>query len=201
MGSTMRFWKNADLRAGPGGWLAGVLAAGILLAVAGAVLAAEGIRVDYASSGRDETSLLLNARLHFDFDEEVYEALEHGVELNFTVTVQVRREREWLWDPVIAEQTFDFILEHHPLTDDYGVTDLQTGARRQFPDAREALAYMGTLRDRHLAPVSDLSPDSTYHGRIRARLNLEHLPAPLQPVAYVSRKWRMESQWYRWEVR
>lgn len=201
MGSTMRFWKNAANRNGIGNHFPALALIAALLLATGIALGDDGIAVEYASSGRDDSSLLLDARFRFRFDDEIYEALQHGVELHITVNVQIRRERKWLWDAVIADQSLEFVLHHHPLTDDFAVTDGQTGVRRQFPDVQEALTYLGTIHGRPILPLQELDPEARYSGRIKARLNIENLPAPLQPVAYVSRKWRIESQWYRWEVR
>ena len=51
-------------------------------------------------------------------------------------------------------------------------------------------------------PVSSLSEikQDEYTLAIRAKLDIEALPAPLRPVAYVSPSWRMSSGWYEWNL-
>ena len=143
---------------------------------------------------------VLDASIRFAFDSELFVALEHGVQLNIDVLVEIRRQRKWLWDPVISSHRLGFILQHHPLTGAYVVTEPIARTRREFHDAREALQFVGTIRNYHLLNAGLLTQGETYDGFIKARLDIDALPAPLQPVAYVSRKWRAESAWLKWSL-
>ena len=143
---------------------------------------------------------VLDASIRFSFDAELFVALEHGVQLNIDVLAEIRRQRKWLWDPVISSHRLGFTLQHHPLTGAYVVTEPVARTRHEFPDAREALQFLGTIRNYHLLNAGLLSQDEAYDGYIMARLNIDALPAPLQPVAYVSRKWRVESPWLKWSL-
>lgn len=163
--------------------------------------AAEGISIDYASSKLVENAYLLDAKISFDFDEELMVALEHGVELNIDILVRVLRKRKWLWDPVVAKDTIEMRLQHHPLSDDYVVTHLSSDTRHQFPSADAALRYLGSLTNHFLLQKDSIRNDAAYRGRIRARLNIDLLPAPLQPIAYVSKEWHLQSPWYEWVIR
>jgi hypothetical protein len=143
---------------------------------------------------------VLDASIHFEFDTELLEALEHGVQLEIEVLIEIRRQRKWLWDPVISSHRLGFTLQHHPLTGAYVVAEPVAHTRREFPDARAALNFLGTIRNYHLLNAGLLDPAGAYDGYLMARLNIDALPAPLQPAAYVSRKWRVESDWLKWEL-
>lgn len=186
-----------------------VLAAG-LRALAGSLLLVslgvapaepdEAVEVLSVSSNVYDGWHVLDASIRFAFDDELIVALEHGVQLDIDVLIEVRRQRKWLWDPVISSHRIGFTLQHHPLTGAYVVTERVTVTRHEFHDAREALLFLGTIRNYHLLNAELLSRDERYDGYIMARLNIDALPAPLQPVAYVSRKWRVESDWLKWEL-
>lgn len=162
---------------------------------------AEGITIEYATTKLVADAYRLDAKIKFDFNEEVVVALEHGVELHIDVLMRIKRERRWLWDPVIEEDSLNYTLQHHALSEDYVVTDLNRDIRHQFPSYEAALKYIGNISNHLLVDRDLIRNDSGYSGYIRARLNIETLPAPLQPIAYVSEKWRMQSPWYEWVVR
>lgn len=143
---------------------------------------------------------VLDADIRFAFDAELFKALEHGVQLDIDVLVEIKRRRKWFWDPVASSHRLGFTLQHHPLTGAYVVTQPVSGVRHEFPDARDALRFLGTIRNYHLLNAGLLDSAAHYDGYIMARLNIDTLPAPLQPVAYVSRKWRAESPWLSWEL-
>jgi hypothetical protein len=45
-----------------------------------------------------------------------------------------------------------------------------------------------------------LVSDERYEGALRARLDIEALPAPLRVFAYLSDDWRLTSEWYTWPL-
>lgn len=162
---------------------------------------AGGISVEYATTKAVESGYQLDARIKFGLDEEILAALEHGVELHIDVSIRVERERKWLWDPLVAEKSMSYTLQHHPLSQDYVVTDLAHEAQHQFPSVSAALKSIGEISNLPLVGTDELTGDWAYVGYIRAGLNIQMLPAPLQPAAYVSEKWRLQSAWYEWVVR
>jgi hypothetical protein len=174
-------------------------------------LAAAAARAESAESGEAVEVLaahsnvydgwhVLDASIRFAFDRELFVALEHGVSLNIDVLVEIRRRRKWLWDPVVSSHRLGFRLQHHPLTGAYVVTEPVSGTRHEFPDANEALRWLGSIRNYHLLNAALLDATERYDGYIMARLDIDALPAPLQPVAYISPKWRAESEWLSWEL-
>lgn len=197
----MRYWKNPEL---PSQRSAVRLVRTCLAACALLVSAttwARDIRIEYAASELAQGSYYVDARIHFDLDEDILLALEHGVAIDIHTLLRVKRERKWLWDPLAGEDRIHYRLQHHPLSNDYVVSDESTGERHQFPSADAAIEYLSGISNRRLVDASQLESGSTYTGYIKVRLSMESLPAPLQPAAYVSGRWQMESAWYEWTVR
>ena len=63
-----------------------------------------------------------------------------------------------------------------------------------------ALDAIGRLHDFPLIDRALLKPPGNYYGRLRASLDIEALPPPLRPVAYLSTDWRLGSTWYAWSL-
>lgn len=162
---------------------------------------AEGINIERASGRIRDAVYLMDATVNYDLNESVLEALNHGIQLQFDVHVEVRRERSWLWDETIKTVILSYQLEHQPLSNNYLITNLTTGEREQLQDMDEALKYLGTIRDFPLIEQAALDPEAAYNCIIMSELKIRTLPLPLQPLAYISPKWHLTSQWYEWVVR
>lgn len=162
---------------------------------------AEGIIISQASSKLVDDVYQLDAKLEFNFEAEVFEALEHGVSISIDIIVLIKRERNWLWDPKIKEETLSFRLEQHPLSNRYLVTNLINGNRQQFKSAGDALEFLGTIKDHFLISQAVLADDENYICMLKAELNTETLPPAIRPVAFVSKKWQLDSPWYSWSIK
>ena len=169
------------------------------LAITPSVLA-EGIVINHASSKLVADVYTLDANLEFNFDPELIDALEHGVSISIDINILIKRERNWLWDPKVKEDTLSFRLEQHPLSDRYLVTNLINKNVRQFQTLDAALAFLGTINNYFLVSRSVLSRDEKYICMIKAELNTETLPAVIRPIAAVSKKWQLDSPWYEWKI-
>ena len=161
---------------------------------------AEGIVINHASSRLVDDVYQMDAKLEFNFDPEMIDALEHGVSISIDLDILIKRERNWLWDPKIKEETLSFRLEQHPLSNLYLVTNLKTNNRRQFKTLEEALDFLGTIHNYFLVSQSVLAKDEKYRCMIKAELNTETLPPVIRPIAAVSKKWQLDSPWYEWVI-
>lgn len=198
----MRGCENPDAirrRVGPATLV--LLATMICLVTNANAAGSAGISVQYASSKLVGQTYRMDAKIQFKFDDEIVAALKSGVELSIDVLTEIKRERKWLWDPTVTEGLFRFTLKHYPLTDEYVVDDITNGEHHEFSSYDAALNFLGSIRNQPLVDRSEIDKDATYIGYIKARLNIETLPTPLQPSAYISEKWRLESSWYEWVVK
>jgi len=178
-------------------------AAGIVLVLLLAVLhpersSAAGIEVREAATVQTGGQILLSARLVLELSDEVLKALDHGVAVDIVVDMAAVQERRWLWDRTIVEHSERFRLERQALSKHYLVT--HGYRRRSFLSLAEALQYIGTIRNYPLIAVAELDGRHTYRGRLRAWLDIESLPPPMRPTAYVSSQWQIASNWHEWTI-
>jgi len=171
-----------------------------LIATASPLSGARGIKIDHAASTLENGVYLTDAHIVYHFSDETRKALEHGVSLQIDIELRVKKHRPLLWDKTIATTQLNYMLEHHPLSGYYLVTNMANGRRRQFQDLAGALDYLGTVREHPLVMRELLDSDGRYSAQIRASLNIQALPAPLRPLAYVSTRWQLASPWHGWVI-
>lgn len=159
---------------------------------------ASGFQVLMVQTQRVEGRYWLDATLDYQFSQATLEALESGVPLTIELQVQVLRERGWLWDKRLVDLQRRYRLEYHALARQYLVTNQYTGQLRRFRDLSAARYFLGKIR--RLPILEAVETDESLMGRLRARLDIEALPAPLRPVAYLSPDWRLVSEWYTWPL-
>jgi len=142
----------------------------------------------------------LNADIKFRFSKEALKALEHGIALQIDIEMRAKQTRKWLWDKNIRKKILSQRLEHQPLSDQYLVTDLNTGIKRNFHSFHHALEFLGSIKDYPFLELASLEQGKTYTALVRASLNTESLPAPLRLSGYVSSDWQLSSPWYKWTI-
>lgn len=141
---------------------------------------------------------LLTAKIDYDLSPAALEALRNGIPLTVSLEMEVWRRREWLWDELIASLQQRFHLEYHALARQYVVINLNNGEQKSFPTRLAATDYLGRIDNFPLLDASLLGPADGCYGRLRATLDIEALPAPLRPLAYLSNEWHLTSEWYAW---
>ncbi len=142
----------------------------------------------------------LNADLRLELSAPAIEAMRNGVAVTLVFEAEVLARRSWLWDRVVGAVEQRYRIEYHTLAGQYLVNHLNTGQVKSFPTIGLALDAIGRIRGWPLIDRSLLAADAEHYGRVRARLDIDALPAPLQPRAYLSSDWRLSSEWYRWAL-
>lgn len=188
-----------SLRSVPSPPIQWILAYG--LAIAASQVSAAGFKVHDAQTRLVEDVYFLDADFDFRFSDEVRDALDNGVPITVNIDIQVRRTRDMLWDKRIAKIRARYVLEVHPLSNQYVLKNLNSGARRTFRTLNAAMNELASMRDFPLLDRHLLEPDQEYTLRLRARLDIEALPIPLRPKAYLSSLWRLNSDWYVWRMK
>ena len=161
---------------------------------------ATGITIKHSETYRQGDIYLLNADIEFDFSEESLNALEHGIALQIYTILRLKKERDWLWDTIISETVLRFRMEHHPLSDHYVVTDLLADVQHTFQTRQAATSFLTKLNNIPFFEASLLKDNMSYTGHIRTQLDIESLPAPLRPIAYLSSHWQLSSSWHSWKI-
>lgn len=148
---------------------------------------------------RTEQDYQLNAVVDFDLNETVLNALHNGVSLTIELQMQLYREREWMWDKNVSDITRRFRLRYFALSQLYLLTDLDDQSRHSFVSLRAALYRLGHLQT-PLAQLHEVMAGQAHYLRMRTLLDIESLPAPLRPLAYLSSHWRLKSKWKLWTI-
>ena len=181
--------------------LRAALLATLLLGAGQGTALAQGFTVQSAETKLEDKVFVLSARIEYQFSEDTLEALENGVPLFIGVDIEVLRERRWWWDDSIAKLGQRYLLLYHALSEKYVVHNLNSGAQSNYSYLSAALDALGKIDNLPLIDESFLGSKGKFIGRIRAYLDIESLPAPVRPLAYLSPNWRLESDWFKWSLK
>lgn len=138
----------------------------------------------------------LTARIDYDFSAEVLDALANGVPLTLRVEVEIQRLRRWWANQTVAKLEHRHQLTYHAFSDQYLLRNLNSGVLTIHPTLNQALVALGALDDLPLLDAARIEADEEYQVQLRTTLDIEALPAPLRPVAYVTPAWRLSSAWF-----
>lgn len=152
--------------------------------------------VNYARTHLVEDVYLLDANLSYGFTEVVLEALENGVPLTLVLTILVERKRWYLWDEKIATLKQRYQLKYYAFSQQYVIKNLNTEIQDSFPSLHAALQELEHLKNFPLIDKQLIKPDQKYQVHLQTHLDIESLPVPLRPIAYLSSQWRLSSRWY-----
>lgn len=147
-----------------------------------------------------ENVYLLDAHVDYRFSDEALNALDNGVPLTFELSIEIERKRKWWLDSEVASLQQRYHLQYHPLSHQYLLQNLNSGAFYAFQSLSSALDAMGTLQDFPLLDAQLIEKDEKYEVLLHAELDIESLPSPLRPLAYISPAWRLNSDWYTWSL-
>jgi hypothetical protein len=182
--------------------LLAALMLGLLLALTSAGSgAADDFSVIDLRTRRDDGRFLLSAEIDYRFSERALEALENGVPLTIEVHLQVREAGAWIWDQSLSDQRLRYRIRYKPLSGRYLVSRLpgEQGGRT-FVTRQAAVAALGELRDLYLINEQRLDPDRDYEVHLRASMDIEELPLPLRPMAYLRSGWKQSTGWTKWPL-
>lgn len=141
----------------------------------------------------------LSANIQYTFSKEALEALEHGVPLLILVDIEVLKKR-WYWDKKIASLEQGYLLLYHALSEGYIIHNLNSGTQDNYANLGQALARLGRMQRLPILDANLLEKDEDYYVRIRTLLDIESLPTPMRPLAYISNEWQLQSDWYEWPL-
>lgn len=152
-------------------------------------------RIEIVSTQLDRTDegYKLIAHYQFDLNEELRNAVDRGIPLFFTTDIQIREDRWYWFDKVVANQSWTKRITYNVLTRQYRVT-IASGHNYYFESIEDALYAIRQPSGWLIAGEDDLKPGVTYQLSLRMYLNLEHLPKPFQVNALNNKDWRLSSE-------
>jgi len=142
----------------------------------------------------------LNARVDYELSDKVLEVMHRGVPIVVALDIEFQRSRRFIWNDEIAQLVQRYQLEYHALTQQYLVTNLNSGLQYSFPTLEVALALLGTVVDLPVLDEQLLEGKGRYIGFMRASVDVGELPTPLRLRAYFSADWHLSSEWYSWTL-
>ncbi len=163
--------------------------------------AEQGFRILAAETRLKQNVYQLEADMDLRFSDDALDALRSGVPLIILVNIQVLKDRSWWWDKTIAELEQGYLLLFHALSDKYIIHNLNSGAQQNFSSLQAALYALSHIRNLPLIDKNLLDEDDDYYIRMRTYLDIESLPAPMRPIAYISSQWQLESDWFTWPLK
>jgi hypothetical protein len=153
--------------------------------------------LDARSDARDEVHYL-DAQIDFVFSPQIIEAIEEGVPLSLVLTIEIMRERAWLWNEKVTGLEQRYQISYHALTRQYVIRNMNIGTQHNYPTFAAALSALGTVAALPLIDANLLQAGQRYRGRLQARVDTSALPTPLRLIALVSPEWRLVSEWREW---
>jgi len=137
---------------------------------------------------------VLDAEFDYNFTEVVVDALQNGVSLNLILDIRVERERAYWWDETIVKLKQSYELKYYALSKQYV---LKSGEKQEnFSGLNAVLSRLNKLNNFPLVEKDLIKNGQTYLVYLQIYLDIESLPVPLRPIAYLSSQWRLSSDWY-----
>ncbi len=143
---------------------------------------------------------LVDAGLDYRFSQPVIEAMEQGVPLTLVIRFSLVEPRDYWPDQTLIAVSRRLHVSYHPLTRSYRIVYPDTGVMEHFATLTTLIEYLGALRDWQIPAVCTLQTGHHYTARLGVTLDIESLPLPLRPLAYLSPDWHLQSPLYPWLV-
>jgi hypothetical protein len=172
----------------------------LLLAICPGSLAAADFKIAEVKTYLEEGVYLLDAEIEYRFNDTVLEALNHGVPLTLEVHLQVRRDGAWVWEQDTAELRLRYLISYRAITSLYEVSDLNQETSRSFVTREAALGFLGEINRLPIVDAQQLESGSAYWLEMKTQLDIEALPLPLRPLAYLTPDWNLSSGWSSWPL-
>jgi Domain of unknown function (DUF4390) len=141
----------------------------------------------------------VNADVDINLDDEIEEAVNKGVPLNFLIEFQIVSPRKYWFDDEIVTASQNVILSYHALTRQYLV---KRGSHQQsFETLSEATQELAELNEWKVVEKSLLEKGEVYNAALLIRLDQTKLPKAIQVDTIASEKWNLTSQKFEWALK
>lgn len=124
-------------------------------------------------------------------DAQVLDALDHGIELPFVVTVQIGQP-----DAASVRIRRHVQLRYYPLSRQYQLRDVEDATTRNYSARSLALQAMENLR----LPLAGMAARGANRLSVRIVLDRDALPGALRLPALLQAAWRMDSETFTWHA-
>lgn len=192
--------KYHRLKPGDCTFLAGIFCLLIVLAIPTPAYA-DGFKILSAKTELKDNVYQLQARMSLKFSNDALEALRSGVPLIVLVNIEVLKDRSWWWDKTVAELEQGYLVLYHALSEKYIIHNLNSASQKNYISLSAALSALGNIQNLPILDKNLIDDDDDYYVQMRTYLDIESLPAPMRPIAYISSQWKLGSDWYSWPLK
>jgi hypothetical protein len=152
------------------------------------------VNIGVATKGK---YVVMNARLIDGFTEKITEAIESGVPMGFTFTIELRKENTAWVDSLVSSNTIRHKIQFDSLKKAYRFSEVGKNVRRKVI-TRKMSRYqklMLTLKDIPIAPLFRLNPDEKYYVRVKADLETDRFWFPFNYIFFFVPFSDFETSW------
>lgn len=181
-------------------WMTPWIALLSLLLLGQASMAAT-IKVESLDILTQDNRYLLDAQLKYQFSEAMIEALDSGVAMSFRLQLKVAPENPGRWQRPIYKRRLTYRLSYHALAAVYELLSPNQDQVQRFTTREAALRALGRLANIPLLGMAEVKTDQPYELQLKASLDIESLPVPLRPLAYLSNDWNLNLDLGRWHLK
>lgn len=158
------------------------------------------IAIRDVQTGLRDNTWYLSARVDYQLNRQMLDALQNGISLTFSLQVEVNAVRNWLPDAEIVTLQRDYELSWQPLSRGYVVRNPGNDEQTAHTTLFAALRELGTISDLPLIEASQLDPEARHEISLRALLDQQRLPGPLRMLAFWNDDFSLESDWHQWPL-
>lgn len=172
----------------------------LLFLLPGLVAARPAFPIEEVTVRAQDDQWLMDVRFAPELSPRALEALDNGVPLTIEVYYQVRRVDDWIWDASLVDRRLRYEIRYQPLAERFLVGPVP-GAGQRYVTRDAALAALGDLRNLPLLSQTELVAEARYEIDLKISLDIEELPLPLRPLAYLLPSWKLSSGWTTWPLK
>lgn len=144
---------------------------------------------------------LMDARVEYQLSKKALEALDNGVPITLDLHVEVVEVGgSWFWTEYLLDTHIRHTIRYHSLAESYQLFEHSTQETRNFVTRAALISELGEISNFELIKAERLRPKKTYQLRVNAALDIESLPLPMRPMAYLQSEWKQSSGWSRWPL-
>lgn len=148
-----------------------------------------------------EAQIVLMGNLNFLLSKEALDAIDNGLPLSMTTELKIVNPGKWFFDNTVWVASYHQQIQYHALSQQYLVKDMQSDYAKAFLTKDAAIQALGSIKGFALTEKVEFHPMKKYELKVRSRVDINSLPTPLRPLAYLSDGWKLRSEWKTWPIR
>lgn len=154
------------------------------------------ITIKNADLKADGEAYRLNADLEIVLDEDIQEAINKGVLVEFLYKFELVSPRTFWFDKTVVSASTSINVSYHALSRQYLVS--QDGRQTSHEILREAMIEFVQLYDWKVFDRAAIESDNSYVATLNVKLDQTKLPKALQVEAIGSEGWNISAETFEW---